>query len=58
MQCPRIDPQLIRYLDKMFPDVAVDPTKPNAAQHYGAVLVVRHLKLKQQEQESDIDVRP
>lgn len=58
MQCPRLDPQLIRYLDKYFPDVAVDPAAPDAAQRYGAVLLVRHLKLKLQEQEGSMDVRP
>lgn len=56
MQCPRIDPQLIRYLDETFPDRSMDPSRPKAALAHGAVLLVRHLKMKQQEQEGDDDV--
>ena len=59
MQCPKIDPQLIRYLDEIFPDCVVDPTRENPAVRFGNVAVVRHLKMQlQQQQEGDVDVRP
>lgn len=51
MQCPPIDPQMLRYLDYAFPDRASDPAAPNAQEKFGSVKVVRHLKAVLQEQE-------
>jgi hypothetical protein len=49
-ECPLITPELIDYLDYVFPDRAPSPDQP-ADVIYGSVSVVRHLKMKFDEQE-------
>jgi hypothetical protein len=53
VKCPPITPDLIRYLEAVFPDVAVDPAKEDPRVAYGSAKVVRHLKavMKNQEEE-------
>lgn len=57
-QCPPITDELVAYLDEVFPDTAVAPQMPDAAIHYGAVAVVRHLKMVKGEQEQTPHVSP
>jgi hypothetical protein len=55
IKCPDIDPQFIRYLDTVFPDIAANPAEEDPAVAYGVAKVVRHLKaVFTQQQESDI----
>lgn len=55
-KCPPIPFALIRYLQEVFPDQAVDPSKKDPAVAYGNAEVVRHLTAKHHEQEEDYDV--
>lgn len=50
MKCPPIDPDLIAYLDRIYPDRVPD-TNECQYRKYGNVEVVRHLKMKHKEQE-------
>lgn len=56
--CPAISAELIAYLEKMFPDAAVDPAKQDPAVAFGKASVVRHLKMKHQEQSETVYVSP
>lgn len=57
VKCPPIEPALIRYLEMVFPDVAVDPSKVDPAVAFGSAKVVRHLKAVMATQEEDTDVQ-
>lgn len=53
IRCPEIEPQLIQYLEAVFPDKAVDPRKEDPAIAFGRAEVIRHLKAVQQTQEEE-----
>jgi hypothetical protein len=57
VKCPPIDPALIRYLETVFPDAAVDPSKADPAVAYGSAKVIRHLKAVMASQEEEADVQ-
>lgn len=50
--CPEIDPELVRYLESVFPDTVVNPDQTNPHQAYGRAEVVRHLKHQLSTQEN------
>jgi len=52
IRCPAIDPALLRYLESAFPDRCPSPTA-NAAQVYGQVEVIRHLRATYEMQNED-----
>lgn len=55
VRCPAIEPELIRYLETVFPDRAEDPDKVNAHRSFGRAEVVRHLKaVLQTQEETDV----
>lgn len=56
--CPEISTALIRYLEKVFPDRAVDPSQKDPARAYGNAEVIRHLRAVQLQQEEGPDVSP
>lgn len=53
IRCPEIDPQLIAYLEAVFPDRAVDPRKVDASIAFGQCEVVRHLKAVMETQQQE-----
>lgn len=53
IRCPHLSDELIRYLDHVFPDQAVDPQVKDPAVAYGNAQVVRHLKQVKQNQEEE-----
>lgn len=53
---PEITPDLIRYLDRMFPEQVPDPDKSNPHVVFGRIQVVRHLKQLQKEQQKNPNV--
>lgn len=55
--CPEIDPELIEYLESVFPDKCVDPSKEDPAVAFGQASVVRHLKAVAESQKEEPYVR-
>jgi hypothetical protein len=53
--CPEIPTALIRYLENVFPDRAVDPSKADPSVVFGNAEVIRHLRAVQKRQEEGED---
>lgn len=56
IKCPEISTALIRYLESVFPDRAVDPNKFDPSRAFGNAEVIRHLRAVQQVQEEEPNV--
>ncbi len=56
-KCPPISLALLDYLEHMFPDETVDPSKKDPSVEFGKAKVVRHLKAQRSEQEAVTYVR-
>ena len=57
-ECPEISDALIHYLESVFPDVAADPAAVNPHFAFGQAKLIRHLKMKQQQQSEISYVSP
>lgn len=53
IRCPEIEPDLIRYLEAVFPDKTVNPDEMNPHRAYGRAEVIRHLKAVMDSQEEE-----
>jgi hypothetical protein len=51
IKCPELSDELITYLEAVYPDQAVDPSKKDPAVAFGNAEVIRHLKAVKQTQE-------
>lgn len=57
VRCPPIGPELIVYLETVFPDITVNPDEVNPHRAFGRAEVIRHLKAVMQTQEEAPDVQ-